>query len=225
MAATTRRSPEPAGAGRSATTVVRFDRPERIIHWVNAGLFGIMLFTAASLYLGPLSALVGRRELVKSVHVYTGLLLPVPVLLGFLLRRQGCAFRRDAARLNRWTGDDRRWLRTLGRDPSVELGKFNPGQKLNAAFTLGAIWVMLATGSIMRWFKPFPLSWRTGATFVHDSVFIALVFTIAGHIFMATRDPQSMAGMRRGMVSRQWARTHHPRWYEELEGPGRGTGG
>ena len=38
----------------------------------------------------------------------------------------------------------------------VRLGKFNPGQKLNAAFIAGAAIVMLATGSIMKWFEPVP---------------------------------------------------------------------
>lgn len=33
------------------------------------------------------------------------------------------------------------------------MGKFHPGQKLNAAFTPGAIVVMLTTGSIMHWFR------------------------------------------------------------------------
>src|SRR3954453_20621127 len=199
MAATTSRSPDP-GIG----LVDRFDRAERYIHWANASLFGLMILTGATLYLGPLEQLVGRRELVKTIHVYAGLLLPIPVVAGFLLPRLGRGFRTDARRLNRFAGDDWRWLRTLGRDRTAKLGKFNPGQKLNAAFTLGAIVVMLGSGSIMRWFKPFPLSWRTGATFVHDSVFLALVCTITGHILIATRDPDCLVGMTRGQVPARW---------------------
>src|SRR5436305_11847408 len=182
MAATTSQS------RKGSSQVQRFDPVERYIHWANATLFGVMIATGATLYLGPLEQLVGRRELVKTIHVYTGLLLPIPVLAGFLLPRLGRAFRADARRLNRFAPGDWHWLRTLGRDRTTKLGKFNPGQKLNASFTLGAIFLMLGSGSIMRWFKPFPLSWRTGATFVHDSVFLALVFTIAGHIFIATRE-------------------------------------
>ena len=200
----------------TTATIERFDRLERYIHWANAMLFGVMLATGATLYLGPLETLVGRRALIKAVHVYTGLLLPVPLLAGFLLRRAGRAFRADARRLNRWLADDRRWLRTFGRDRSVRLGKFNPGQKLNAAFTLGAIFLMLGSGSIMRWFEPFPLAWRTGATFVHDSVFLALVCTITGHILIATRDSDGLGGMTRGTVPRRWAQRHYPRWAGEL---------
>ena len=185
MAATTTPTSEPA---------LRFDRIERAVHWSNALLFGVCIVTAAMLYVGPLSGIVGRRDLVKAVHVWAGIALPLPLLLGWL----SPMFRADVGRLNRWSADDKRWLRTFGRDPSVELGKFNPGQKLNAAFTAGAIVVMLATGYVMRWFDPFPLDWRTGATFVHDWLALALLITITGHIMFALRDGDSLRAMFRG---------------------------
>ena len=72
------------------------------------------------------------------------------------------------------------------------VGKFNAGQKLNAAFTAGAIPVMLATGLIMRFPNEWPLSWRTGATFVHDWMFLGLAVTITGHILFAVNDPESL---------------------------------
>ena len=66
--------------------VRRFDRTERVVHWCNATLFLILLATGFSLYAGPLSELVGRRRLVKDIHVYAGLALPIPILLGIALR-------------------------------------------------------------------------------------------------------------------------------------------
>ena len=90
------------------------------------------------------------------------------------------------------TDEDWKWLKSWGAAGRV--AKFNAGQKLNAAFVAGAIPVMLATGSIMRWFKPFPLSWRTGATFVHDWVFLALLVVVIGHIGKALADPTALEG-------------------------------
>ena len=60
----------------------RFDRTERIVHWANATLFLVLIATGAALYAGPVSTLVGRRVLMKNIHVYSGLLLPIPVLAG-----------------------------------------------------------------------------------------------------------------------------------------------
>jgi formate dehydrogenase subunit gamma len=74
---------------------------------------------------------------------------------------------------------------------------------------------MLATGSIMRWFEPFPLPWRTGATFVHDWTAIATWVVVTGHILVALSKPASLRAMVSGRMSRRWAQRHHPRWAEE----------
>jgi formate dehydrogenase subunit gamma len=198
-----------------AERVARFDRVERVVHWCNATLFGVLLFTGAALYAGPISTLVNRRELVRTVHVYTGLALPIPLLVALCLRA-GRQLRADMSRLSRWIPDDFRWMRTRGRDTSVRLGKFNPGQKLNATFIGASILVMLATGSIMHWFGHFPDAWRTGATFVHDWFAIGLFLVIAGHILLAFADRDALDGMVRGTVTRGWARSKRPRWYSEV---------
>ena len=196
----------------------RFDRVERAAHWTTAILVLVAMATAATLYIGALSAAVGRRELMKDVHVLAGLAIPVPLLIG-VAGRWGGRLRTDLSRLNRWSQDDLRWLRSWTRDPLVQAGKFNPGQKLNAAFTAGAVLLLVATGSIMRWFGPFPLSWRTGATFVHDWVAVALFVTVAGHIVYALRDGDALRSMVRGWIPASWARRHAPAWVADLEAP------
>jgi formate dehydrogenase subunit gamma len=197
--------------------IARFDRLERAVHWCNATLFGVVMLTGAALYAGPISTLVGRRELVRTLHVYTGFALPLPLLVGVLLR-SGHQLRIDLRALNRWIPDDFRWLRSRGRDTTVRLGKFNPGQKLNATFIGAVIVVMLATGSIMHWFAHFPNDWRTGATFVHDWFAIGLFFVVVGHIWLAVADPVALRGITGGWVTGTWAKRHRPRWYDEVTG-------
>ncbi len=195
--------------------LLRFDRVERAVHWVNATLFGILMLTGAALYAGPISALVGNREVVRTLHVYSGLLLPVPLLLAVLSRRRGKRLRTDLGRLNRWSRDDARWFRRSQR-PQVTLGKFNPGQKLNASLVAGSAVVMLGTGSIMKWFDLFPLDWRTGATFVHDWFALLVWILVLGHIAFALRDGDALESMLNGSVPAAWARKKAPLWYEEL---------
>jgi formate dehydrogenase subunit gamma len=214
MAATTLRS----DAGRSAR-LIRFDRVERALHWVNAALFGVLVFTGAALYLAPIGTLIGRRALVEDIHVYTGLALPVPLVVA-VCGRWGGALREDLRRFNRWSVSDRIWLKSLfggraaryRRGSSLDVGKFNAGQKLNAAFIAGAGLVLLGTGLIMRWYHPWPLGWRTGATFVHDWLALAVGLVIIGHIGMALRDPDATGSMVRGTISRSWAKSHAPAW-------------
>src|SRR5260370_31021809 len=95
--------------------LARFDRAERLAHWSTASLFGVLMLTGAALYAGPISTLVGQREVVRTLHVGAGLLLPVPLLVG-LAGRSGRALRGDLRRLGRFDDHHRRWLRRATRD-------------------------------------------------------------------------------------------------------------
>ncbi len=193
----------------SPERIHRFTAAERWLHRSIALLMLVLLATAAALYLPDISVLIGNRPLVSDVHVIAGFLLPVPIVLALGSR----AFRNDAGELNRFSPDDWKWLRSKDRRSGhIPVGKFNAGQKLNSAFTLGAILVMLTTGSIMFFSSLFPDDIRTGATFVHDWLTLAIVVVLAGHIYMAMKDAEARVGMRTGAVSGDWARREHEMW-------------
>lgn len=197
----------------------RFSRAERWAHRATAALMGVCVLTAAFLYVPPLAELVGRRALVVIVHEWSGVALPVPVLVGLGSR----ALRADLGLLNRFGPHDTRWLRAaLRRDKrpaSRPAHKFNAGQKLYAAWAAGATLVMLGTG-LMMWFTHLtPLQWRTGATFIHDWLALTLGIVLAGHIGMAMGDPEARRGMRTGSVSRTWAEREHPLWQPRPKSP------
>jgi formate dehydrogenase subunit gamma len=192
-----------------ASRVRRFSRAERWIHRTTAALTGVCVSSAAALYLPQLAELVGRRHLVVTVHVWSGLLLLVPFLLGLGSR----AFRADLRILNRFGPHDRIWLRSaLRRRGPRPAGKFNAGQKVYAAWLAGAVLVLLGTGLLMWCTGLAPLVWRTGATFVHDWLALALGLVLAGHIGKALGDPEARRGMRTGFVARWWADGEHPLW-------------
>ncbi|WP_086721965.1 cytochrome b/b6 domain-containing protein, partial [Streptomyces angustmyceticus] len=196
--------------------VRRFTPAEHRVHRATATLMAVCVLTAGCLYLPFLAELVGRRALVVTLHEWSGLLLPVPLLLGLGSR----ALRADLTRLNRYGPHDRQWLRAaLRRRGGRPAGKFNAGQKLYAAWIAGAVLVMLGTGLLM-WFPHLaPLLWRTGATFVHDWLALAVVLVISGHVWRAYGDPESRRGLRTGTVDARWARREHPLWVpEEAEG-------
>lgn len=195
--------------------ILRFTWAERMVHRATAGLMLVCIGTAAILYNGDLSIRVGHRQLVELVHVWCGLALPLPMLLGLLSR----AYRADLSRLNRFTRTDWRWLRSRKRrDVTSKVGKFNAGQKLNACLSGGAILVLFGTGVIMFFVGLAPLGWRTGATFVHDWFALGVGLLIAGHIYKASRDAEARRGMRRGSVDARWAAAEHPAWAEQHRG-------
>ncbi|MFE5770661.1 cytochrome b/b6 domain-containing protein [Streptomyces sp. NPDC056485] len=189
----------------------RFSRAERWIHRSTAALMGLCVASAACLYLPALAELVGRRHLVVTVHVWSGLLLAVPFLLGLVSR----AFRADLRRLGRFGPHDRVWLRAALRRDRVTrrpAGKFNAGQKVYAGWLAGAVLVMAGTGMMMWWTGLVPLGRRTAATFVHDWLALTVAVVLAAHIGKALGDPEARRGLRTGSVGRDWAEREHPLW-------------
>lgn len=196
--------------------IERFTRVQRWVHRSIGILTGVLLVTAALLFIPDLGALVGNRPIVRRVHEIAGFLLPMPLLLALGSR----AFRADLGRLNRFMPQDWEWLRRRDRRSGrIAVGKFNAGQKLNGAFTLGWIIVMLATGTIMFFSSAFPLGIRTGATFVHDWLSLAILAVVLGHIYMAYNDATARMGMRTGEVTLGWARREHGAWADEVRPP------
>jgi formate dehydrogenase subunit gamma len=192
--------------------LVRFSTGERWIHRSIGILMAVLIVTAALLFIPDLGGLVGNRKIVRTIHEVAGFALAVPLLLALFSR----AFRDDTGRLNRFHPSDWEWLRSKDRRSGrIAVGKFNAGQKLNAAFTLGAIILMYVTGTMMFFSNHFPDSLRTGATFVHDWLSFALIIVVVGHMYMAFNDASARMGMRTGSVPESWARREHRGWAEE----------
>ena len=194
--------------------MLRFDGVERICHWATATLFAILMSTALPLYFVQFESLVGRRALIADIHTWAGVALPVPLILS-LVGPWGSRLRHDLRRVNLWTDAELRWLRTAGRQSLKAPDKFNPGQKLNTLFTGGAIVVMLGTGSILKWYRFFPLNWRTGATFVHDVLALGIFLVVTGHVAFALTHRVALRSMLRGHVTAAWARRHASGWLDE----------
>ena len=192
--------------------LLRFSRAERWVHRSIAVLMIVLIATGAALYFPDISVLVGNRPLVSDIHWIAGFALPIPLVLALASK----TFRKDSGEFNRFTPEDWKWLRSSDRRSGrIPVGKFNAGQKLNAAFSLGSIIIMLATGSIMFFSSLFPDDIRTGATFVHDWLTLLIVVVVAGHTYMAMKDAEARVGMRTGYVSRQWAEREHGQWASE----------
>ena len=208
-------APEVGVPPEKGQTVARFSLSSRWVHGLTAAFMITCILTAAILYNGSLAVLVGHRYVVEQLHVFSGFALPVPLVVGAVSR----SYRDDTRRLNRFTRRDWAWLRSRNRrDGSIEVGKFNAGQKLNASLSAGSIGALLLSGCVMYFTRLTPLPWRSGATFVHDWFALAVGLLVVGHLVMATKDPHAMTGIRTGRVPLRWARREHAAWAREVAG-------
>jgi formate dehydrogenase subunit gamma len=192
--------------------VRRFSRTERVLHWVNAVGFFLLLATGLILYLPSLAADVGDRPLIKDLHFWGGIgWVSALVLVAVVGDRRGLL--RTAREIEAFSPEDLNWLRR--RRPS-EQGRFNAGQKLNAALTAAFLVLFLVSG-LLLWLGERDTRFRFASTVVlHDGLLYASLALLVGHLYLALVHPatrHALRGMVVGTVREEWAREHHPRWH------------
>lgn len=194
--------------------VARFTRTERVLHWVHAVAFLAMLATGSILYFASLAEAVGRRYLIKNVHLLTAVVWVV-ALVAVVAFGNRAALRRAWREVQTIDRDDRAWLR-LRRAPQ---GRFNAGQKLNTVITAAFAVLFLISGTFM-WLGERDHRLRLdGAGTVHDLLTFASVGLLVGHLYLALVNPSTrhaMRGITRGDVDRDWAERHHAKWVSSL---------
>jgi formate dehydrogenase subunit gamma len=191
--------------------VRRFSPTERLLHWVNAAGFFLLLATGLILYLPSLSADVGRRPLVKDVHFWGGIgWVSALALVAVLGDRRGLL--RTAREFDLFAPEDVNWLRR--RRPN-EQARFNAGQKLNAALTAAFLVLFLVSG-LLLWLGERDTRFRFASTVIlHDGLLYASLVLLVGHLYLALIHPatrHALRGMVVGTVREDWARARHARW-------------
>ena len=190
--------------------VARFSRTERWVHWVHAAAFFVLLGSGLVLYVPKLSEAVSRRAFVKDVHVYTAVAWAIVLALVVLLGdRRG--LRETVREIEYFDEDDRLWLRRIPRPQ----GRFNAGQKLNAALT-AAFALLFAVSGFLLWLGERDHAFRfAGTILLHDGLMYVSLVLLAGHLYLALILPatrHSLHGMTYGTVRRDWAQRHHAKW-------------
>jgi formate dehydrogenase subunit gamma len=201
---------------RDVVYLRRFSRTERTLHWIHASAFLVLLGSGLVLYVPSLSQLVARRPLVKDVHLYTAVAWAIAIVLVVVLGdRRG--LRRTLRDLDLFDEDDRLWLRRIPRPQ----GRFNAGQKLNAALT-AAFALLFAVSGLLLWLGERDTRFRFASTvLVHDGLMYVSLVLLVGHLYLALIYPatrHALRGMTLGSVRRDWAAQHHRKWVEGAEG-------
>jgi formate dehydrogenase subunit gamma len=191
--------------------VERFTLTERLLHWVHASAFFVLLGSGLVLYLPSLSAAVARRPLIKDIHFWTGISWAGAILLLVSLGNRH-ALAQTACEIDLFDRDDRRFLAGKTHSPQ---GRFNAGQKVNAVLTASFATLFFISG-LLLWYGERDTRFRlAGTVYLHDSLMYLSVVIVTGHLYLSLIHPttrHALRGITVGTVRADWARAHHPKW-------------
>ena len=210
----------PIEEGRSGRTIVRFTGFERFVHWLTASTFVILGITGLNItfgralllpIMGP-EAFSAWSEWAKYAHNYLSFGFTLGVVLMFLM----------------WIGQnfptaaDVEWLKKGGGmfskdDARAPAWKFNAGQKLLYCFVVLGGFAMVVSGYILMFpFYGTSISGMQLAQVVHGVIAVLFVALIVAHIYIGTLGMEgAFEAMSEGTVDANWAKEHHPLWYQE----------
>jgi formate dehydrogenase subunit gamma len=161
-----------------------------------------------------LLAVLGGGEFARWLHPWAGAFFA-------LLSIQMVAYWIKDMSIN---AEDRVWLANIKEyvcnrhECLPEPGKYNAGQKAYFwSVVLGGGIVFTLTG-ILMWFPAlFPITLVRLAVLAHELMFIAAGSGLIVHVYMGTiAMPGTASAMITGEVTARWAKSHHPKWYQEM---------
>ena len=196
--------------------VDRFTTWERVLHWLLAVAFFVLIFTGLGLFsrtfFGFFHFFGGPQQGIL-IHKIAGVVFFLASVLLFF------SHVRDVVRFD---ADDRRWFSSLGgyltrKRVDIPQGKFNAGEKVFGLFSFFATLVMGLTGLVIWDPTAFSRGLTRVSLMVHVLFFVLFITAVIVHVYLATiGNPGTVEGMLWGRVRRGWARKNASKWYEEV---------
>jgi formate dehydrogenase subunit gamma len=199
--------------------IVRHKLSTRAVHFAVMITFLVCLATGFPIwtpFFSWMATLFGGLAFCRWLHPLAGAGFAVSSLLMFI----------------QWVGDmhiadsEKKWLSPAGlmkylryQDDNSDVGKYNPGQKLQFWCSILAALGLLVSGLVMWFPTSFPQLIRESAYLIHEITFILLVMLIVWHVYLGTAaEPGTFQSITRGTVTKAWAKLHHPKWYRDVTG-------
>jgi formate dehydrogenase subunit gamma len=215
-------------AGRSGSTLVRFNAFERFVHWMTATCFIVLALSGLNITFGKelLIPLMGPQafatfsQWAKYAHNYLSFPFTLGVVLMFLMW----------VAWNFPSGVDLRWIREGG---GIVGSKHPPARRFNAG-QKAIYWIVVLGGgaaAVTGYLLMFPfyatdIAGMQTAQMVHGIVGVVFIAIMLAHIYIGTIGMQgAFEAMGKGEVDVNWARQHHSLWLERQEQKGRVSGG
>ncbi|WP_114240346.1 formate dehydrogenase subunit gamma [Dyella sp. C9] len=200
------------------TVIVRYNRVNRVNHWITAICFVLLVLSGLSMFhplLFFLSGLFGGGQWARAVHPWIGVVLLVSYL-GLIVQ-----FWRE----NLVHKDDVEWMKQMrfvvANDEAhvPPVGRNNAGQKF-VFWSMTLLIPVLFFSGLLIWEVYFgeatSIPVQRVAVLIHSLAAVAAILVWVVHVYAAIWVRNSVRAMTQGYVTPGWAWRHHRKWLEEI---------
>ena len=203
----------------AAGEVKRFSVTERLVHLFRLVAFLLLALTGLIFAFSAtnwLELFFSSYEQALQFHIGAGVVFALTTIWGTLL------WFRDAL----FAAHDKDWFKKLGgylgHKGEVPAGRFNAGQKIFYWITVLLGGILIVTGLMLVFKESLGLATVCLTDTIHNVTAFILIAGVVAHAYLGTiANPGTWQILVHGMVSRLWAKYHHPDWYRELKREGR----
>jgi formate dehydrogenase subunit gamma len=203
---------------RPARAITRYTTLNRVNHWINAGLFILLLLSGLSMFhpiLFFLSGLFGGGQWARAAHPWFGVLLVIS-WIGMIIQfwRTNLPDRSDVewskAIVHVATNDD---------EHVPPVGHNNAGQKAVFWSMTFLIPVLFFTG-LLIWEVYFgeatSIPVQRAAVLIHSACAFLAILVFIVHVYAGIWIRGSVRSMTQGYVTPGWAWHHHRKWLYQI---------
>ena len=206
-------------------TIQRYSKGGVVFHWAFSLVVIILLLTGIRMF-SPGASLAGGYATGIVHRVAAAGFIAIPLLYSLLSPGAVAGFLKETFN---WRKDDMKWFRAA---PDYYFGgtgenmphqdRLNTGQRMWQLVLMVTAVVFLVTGTVMWFFKSaIAINIYQWLLFCHGAAFIVFLLMLMVHLYMSALHPRmrgAFYSMIDGKVSASYAREHHRKWYERLEG-------
>lgn len=205
---------------RPANAITRYTTLNRINHWINAGLFLLLVISGLSMFhpiLFWMSGLFGGGQWARAAHPWFGCCLVLSYIGMFI----------QFWRHNTFNHDDVEWSKAIvkvvtNEDEAVPpVARNNAGQKAVFWSMTALIPILFVTGLLIwevYFGKATSIETQRVAVLIHSLCAFAAILVLVAHIYAGIWIRHSVRGMTQGWVTPGWAWHHHRKWFHQIIG-------
>ncbi len=207
-----------------ARAVERFKKRTIWFHWIHTTAFLVLLVTGAILFFPGLGG-PAAGGITRSIHrIAVVFFVGAPIVYFILNPKMSLKFIKETFT---WGKDDIQWVYRapdyyFGGDEEkmAPQGHVNTGQKMWQFIVLVTGILFIVSGFFM-WFLKDTLSpgFFQWFVIVHDIAFVVALLMLLVHIYLGVIHPrmtESLRSMWDGKISKNYARDHYGKWYDEV---------